>query len=285
MGRSGGHTALARLAWERRGFDGFGWNVSATRVGEDYNPGLGFIQRRGHLRIGDRIAYGYHPQTGSRILRHVLSITGAAYRRSHDGVWESVEVGPQWEIVGRRGYTVTLGGSFSRELLEAPFLITDDLQVPVGDHRFHTFSLSAQSPNGGKRRVTVGAQAGTFYEGHRYSFRMSPSWDVSPRLELLGDYELERIKMPREGQEFTAHLARFRPRVYLSPSLSASTLVQYNSLAGIAGWHFRIRYNPREGNDLYVVWTENRNTDFFRDDPHLPPLLDRTVMIKFARTL
>ncbi len=283
-GTIGWHTALARLRWERRGFDGFGWDVSATRVGEAYNPGLGFIQRRGHLRVGDRIAYGYHPERGSRILRHVFSVTGAAYRRIDGGAWESVEVGPQWEIVGRRGYTLALGGTLSRELLEQPFLITDDVAVPVGDHRFHTFSLSARSPTGGKRRVTAGAQAGTFYDGHRYSFQLSPSWDVSPRLELLGDYELERIKMPGEGQEFTAHLARFQPRVYLSPSLSASTLVQYNSLAGVAGWHVRVRYNPREGDDLYLVWTENRNTDRFRMNPHPPALLDRTLMIKFART-
>jgi hypothetical protein len=48
--------------------------------------------------------------------------------------------------------------------------------------------------------------------------------------------------------------------------------------------NFRIRYNPREGNDLFLVFNEGRNTDLTRETPQLPVYNVRTVMIKYTYT-
>jgi hypothetical protein len=46
----------------------------------------------------------------------------------------------------------------------------------------------------------------------------------------------------------------------------------------------RIRYNPREGTDIYLVYNEGWNTDRFRRTPVPPALNGRTVLLKFNYT-
>jgi hypothetical protein len=43
--------------------------------------------------------------------------------------------------------------------------------------------------------------------------------------------------------------------------LSAAAFVQYNSAANLVTGNFRLRYNPREGVDFYLVYDESLNSD------------------------
>jgi hypothetical protein len=74
-----------------------------------------------------------------------------------------------------------------------------------------------------------------------------------PALELGGDYELNRIRFPERGDEFTSHLLRLRARTGLDARWSASALVQYSSAADRLGANARLRFNVREGTDVWVV--------------------------------
>jgi hypothetical protein len=66
--------------------------------------------------------------------------------------------------------------------------------------------------------------------------------------------------------------------------LSLSAFVQYNSNTRKIGSNVRFRYNPREGNDLWLVYNEGTNTDLKREVPYRPGLASRTVMLKYTYT-
>jgi len=66
--------------------------------------------------------------------------------------------------------------------------------------------------------------------------------------------------------------------------LSLNAFVQYNTAADIVASNVRFRYNMAEGNDLWVVYTENLNTDRFRDSPALPVSRNRTLLLKYTHT-
>ena len=70
----------------------------------------------------------------------------------------------------------------------------------------------------------------------------------------------------------------------LSTKFSVTAFVQYNSAADKAIANIRFRYNPREGNDLYLVYDEGLNTNRYREDPVLPVTGNRTVMLKYNYT-
>jgi hypothetical protein len=46
----------------------------------------------------------------------------------------------------------------------------------------------------------------------------------------------------------------------------------------------RLRFNPREGNDLYLVFNEGLNTHRTGETPYRPYYSGRAVMIKYSYT-
>ena len=70
----------------------------------------------------------------------------------------------------------------------------------------------------------------------------------------------------------------------LSISVSFSAYVQYNSADDAVITNVRFRYNPREGNDLYLVYDEGYNMDRFREIPYRPHSNNRTILLKYSYT-
>ena len=90
---------------------------------------------------------------------------------------------------------------------------------------------------------------------------------------------------------FPAEIKRLKPTqcvlkvgLTLNTSLSMSSFFQYNSSADFALGNFRLRYNPKEGNDFYLVFNEGLNTDRYRYSP-VPPVVDsRALIVKYSYT-
>lgn len=113
---------------------------------------------------------------------------------------------------------------------------------------------------------------------------MSPQWVVSPRVQLEGYYGLAHIRFPERDQTFNGHVARLKLSASLDTRISGAAFVQYNSAIDAVITNARLRYNPREGNDLYLVYNEGLNTNRGREDPFLPLTSSRTVMVKYTYT-
>ena len=79
-------------------------------------------------------------------------------------------------------------------------------------------------------------------------------------------------------------MTRLRVQVTLNTALSFAAVTQYNSAADVVVTNVRLRYNPREGVDLYVVVNEGRNTDREREGPIVPAYSDRTLLLKYSHT-
>ena len=60
--------------------------------------------------------------------------------------------------------------------------------------------------------------------------------------------------------------------------------LQYGSVDDDFSVNFRIRWNPREGTDLYVVWNESLATERHAYDPVRPLSESRTLVVKYSRT-
>ncbi len=70
----------------------------------------------------------------------------------------------------------------------------------------------------------------------------------------------------------------------LSTKFSILTYVQYNGAEDLAIGNVRIRYNPREGNDLYLVFNELLNTDREGKVPYPPRSGARAILLKYSYT-
>ena len=84
-------------------------------------------------------------------------------------------------------------------------------------------------PSGARLRTDVDFRAGTFFDGTRMQVIVTPTWNVSPHLELGGDYQLTRLRFGERDQSGDIHLARLRIRAALDARASGNAFVQYNS--------------------------------------------------------
>ena len=82
-------------------------------------------------------------------------------------------------------------------------------------------------------------------------------------------------------------LSRVRVGTAVSRNLTASAFVQHNSSDHTLAPNVRIRYNPREGSDLYLVYNEEVNTSLLPGEaflPRLPRSQGRSFQVKYTDT-
>ena len=84
--------------------------------------------------------------------------------------------------------------------------------------------------------------------------------------------------------DFTNHIVRLNGLMTLTTKTSLSAFVQYNTAINRVIGNIRFRYNPRDGNDFYIVYDEGLNTSRTRLIPTLPFTASRTVLLKYTYT-
>jgi hypothetical protein len=275
---------LLRARWERRDIYGPMYDVDLSRVGEGFEPGLGFLQRRGYTRGEVRLGYGWSPGDDSSVLRYGVGLTTSAFRRSQDGTLETGSLEPSAIVDTRSGHRLMGIARYRHENLARGFPLPGGVEVPEGRYRFSEGVLQYTAPPGDLVQATLRLEGGEFFDGRRTSIQFSPSWTPSRHLGLSASYRLDRVDFPEREDRFTAHVGRLRTEVMVSTEISAVAFVQYNSTLDLVVANVRFRYNPREGDDLYIVWNEGMNANRLDYDPVRPRSDQRTVLIKYSRT-
>jgi len=276
--------AKFRFSWERRTLKGIGYNFGVSRAGEDYNPGMGFEMREDYLRFGNRVFYAWIPSARSFLRLHQLFLDGFLILRNSDRSTESAELGPGWLFETNSGFGGSIQPKIYVENLVEDFELTDDVLVPPGEYTFFGVEGFLNTPMGRTLSFIPNFKIGSFYDGWRisagtyYFLNLSSTWQVS------GFYEFNRVEFPDRSQMLTAHIARLKLLATFTTKLSASVFVQYNGIEDVVVANFRFRYNPREGNDFYIVYNHGINTDRYRGFPHRPFTDNRAVMLKYTYT-
>jgi hypothetical protein len=80
---------------------------------------------------------------------------------------------------------------------------------------------------------------------------------------------------------FTTELYRARVSYTFTPRMFMAGLLQYNSSTDTVSTNWRVRWEYTPGSELFVVYTEDQNTDTGRG--RFANLLNRALAIKFTR--
>jgi hypothetical protein len=278
---------LGRVRLERRGLEGFGMDLAATRVGSRYDPALGFLQRRDFTRFGDAVGWGWRARKDSPVLRHRLAFTSRAFFRNDGFILETLEAGPEWSTEMKTGRRWVASTSVREERVTLPFGFAG-ASIPAGDYRWVEGRLAHTQPGGALLRGTLSLEGGRFFDGYRMGFSAGPTWSVSRHLELNGLYQASRITFatrPAGAEQVLIQVARLRARVMLSEALSTAFFAQYTSAADLVTLNARLRYNRREGQDFYLVFNDGLNTERAAFEPGLPLSAGRTLLLKYSHAV
>ncbi len=272
------------LRWEHRTQKGWGADARVSYAGPAFNPGMGFMSRENYTAARVQVLHGWFPGEASPLFSHTASVEATAFWANGDGRLESGELWPGWEFSWKSGWLAKIAPRISFEDVAEEIEFSESARIPVGRYTFGELTGMIMSPVGNLFSGLVMIEAGSFYDGRRISLSFIPQWNIIDDLELSGMLQYNDVRFPGRGQTFLAPVAQLKLLATFSRAFSASVLAQYNGGDGAAGVNVRLRYNPKEGTDVYLVYNEGLNTDRFSRTP-IPPLSGgRTIALKFNYT-
>jgi len=273
-----------RLAWERRSEEGFGYDGVYAYWGKDFIPESGFMFLNNLHEFRGEIQYGWFPGEKSVIFNYRTGVDFEMLRRIEDGLLENMEISPEFEINFKNGYGAFTGLSYRKEGVLEDFLLSENAMVPAGNYSFMGIHGFLNSPRTKKLVGMIGYDAGQFYDGNRTSFELSPELNLSSSFQLSAAYQFDHVSFSSRNQKFTNNIGKLKLTYMLNTKLSMSAFIQYNETDNILITNYRLRYNPSDGNDFYLVLNDMRNSDKNQEGIKLPPFISQTLLIKYTHT-
>ena len=273
------------LMWDRRRQDGFFYSGAIARSGAAFDPASGFMMLEDYRVARASVGWGWiASDERSAFLQSSVSALTMVMHNDSDGSLRTGEHTLTFSGLTRNACGLYLTATARTENLDEEFELSDEVTVPIGRYSFNHLEAFYTTRAGGMASCTVSLTTGGYFDGRRTSLAVMPSWSLSEYVNLQGHYELNRIAFPDRDKDLLIQIGRLRLQLTFSTRLSLLSFVQYNSAADVLVANLRLRYNPREGTDLYLVYNEGLNTDRLAEVPPRPLTGNRTLMIKYART-
>ena len=278
-------TGFFTTEYARRTDIGLSFKTGFTFAGSDYEPGSGFVSRNAYTSANLDFQYGWLSPDEAALRKHDGSIFGNVYLRNEDGSLESLRIGGSWDFDFKSSASARTSVNTMVEDITREISFPEDLTVPVGRYTFVEWE-SRYSVAGGKLfRGSMSTKLGSFYDGWRFEAEYQPTWNVNRFVELSGSISYTHLEFPERNQSADIQLIGLKAQIGFNTKISLNSFVQYNTAANIIASNVRFRYNFAEGNDLWLVYTENLNTDRHRESLALPVSSIRTVLLKYTYTI
>jgi len=257
--------------------DRYGARVEHLTVGERYDPQIGFLRREAFSRNYGTLRFSPRPRQNARIRKHYYEAEFDHIAGS-DGVLETQEARANYRLELQNNDQFRLEYGRVYELLRQPFAVVPGRVIPVGGYRFA--DLRSEYQFGPQRRLsgTVAVARGGFFEGTKTEAGYRGLVVVSPRLTLEPGITINWLDLP-VGRA-TTKLVTNRTNLTLSPRMALAVNVQYNSTSNSVISSIRYRWEYQAGSDLFVVYSDGRDTTGRRG---FPDLVNRTLVVKATR--
>jgi len=232
------------------------WDIALThkRIGRDFDPSLGFVPRRGVHLINGQI--NNRTRIGSGPFQQLLHEFQPFIATDLDGKWESYRIfmAPvNWRF--RSGDRVELNANPTGERLIEPFEVARGVIIPPGS--YHWLRYRAEVGTAQKRRfyTQVTGWWGDFYNGQLTQLIWTGAWNPTALLTI--EFNGERNVGDLATGRFRQTLVGNRVRVNISPDLSISSYLQYDTDSDSFGVNTRLRWTFTPVADLFVVYNHN----------------------------
>ncbi len=263
---------------------GFNYSLSYSQVDKSYKPGIGFESRHDFKSIGDRVSYAWFPK--QEFFNYILfEIYAKAFYQGSTNHLESYFVTPQIHVETNKSSGFTLNYSRSYDHPQEEFKLNSAVTISPKKYYNNEINLTYHTSNVKLLRSDFTIKLGSFYEGKLFSATIKPEYVVSKYLTLSGFYQYNKIRFTN-SHDYISHLARLKIATSFNVKLSVNSFIQYNSVSKISNINLRLRYNFRDGNDLYFVYNEvikgHGENDLVLPDTFSS--LSRTFILKYIHT-
>ncbi len=240
--------ASGRLSYDD---DRFGGTVKFIEIGKNFDPGVGFVRRRGIRKsfLSGRVSR--RPDIPR--VRQVHLSANLNRTANLEGVLETRRA----TLNGRAA--LESGDEFSFEITDQYEFTSDDysingVRIPAGEYPFRRYQFSLNTYRRRYASLRTDYEFGSFWGGTRDLWSLGGNYRITRNFGVRGSYEYNRIRLP--GGDLNTHLISTRMRLAFRNDLVLLGLFQYNDATDDLASNVRFHWIPKPGTDLFLVYTE-----------------------------
>jgi hypothetical protein len=261
--------------------DRYGLQLEHLKVGEQFNPEVGFLRRSDLVRdfVQARFSPRPAPNTMKAIRRFVYQAS-LEYLENNAGRLDFREQSASFGLEFLSSDRFTVEYSRDYEFIPRRFAIASNVTVPIGGYTYQNVQASYAMGNQHKFSGTVSYQYGSLYDGTKQTLGLNTGrLEVTPQFQVEPSFSLNWVDLP--WGKFTSSVITERTTYTFAPRMFVSALTQYNSATHTVSINARFRWEYRPGSEMFVVYSDGRDTQL---DGFLP-VVNRAFIVKINRLL
>jgi len=238
-------------------------SVAYKRLGAEFNPALGFVNRAGIEDVTSE--GGYRWRFGRGTYFSLIELGSRFYRADTlvDGRLGSSIADLHVSATNQWGDALSLTVYDSRERLDENFPIWREVAVPAGRYSFTegemTLTTNAARPLSGGLVL----RAGDYYDGTHRAGELELAWSPNRHLNATLSVFEDRIRLPHG--DFKVRLLSAGATIAFDAHWSWTSLAQYDNFSEVLGVNSKLHWTPRVGRNAWLVINvgrENRDQRF-----------------------
>jgi len=239
------------------------WELFAgiNTIQENFNPGLGFINRSNYKRVYGELGYNPRYKKMPGYIRNFAFTPFAFeyYLNDKTNVTETFRY--NWSPLG---VNFKNGDSFQivvSHMLDNPaesFDLIESVTIPAGRYWDNGFAMEYSTFEGRRVSGEIEFSTGKFYTGHITGFEMELNLNLNKHLNVGLDLRQNFLAIP-QGR-FNVSEVGGRIDFALNTRLNTSLFAQWNSEDGEMLLNYRINWIPKIGSFFYFVINQNVST-------------------------
>ncbi|MBI3400898.1 MAG: carbohydrate binding family 9 domain-containing protein [Acidobacteria bacterium] len=260
------------------------WQVTGgySRVGDNFNPEVGYLPRRGYWRPEWRVFFQPQPKRWPWIRRISPHTSYNAYVGLDDNqVQSSMAHFHFFEIDPAQGGRFGTFVDRNSDRPVAPFTVFNaggqKVVIPPGDYTWYQISNEYLSDPSAVISTTLRWRHGGFYDGDFDAYETQLNWRAGQR--FLGSAGWTRQNIDLRYGAFHTDLVPMKVSYAFTTLANLQALVQYNNQSSLLTTNIRLALLNRSGTGVFVVYNDRRDT--YDRDPYTT--LGRSFIVKYTR--
>src|SRR3989441_1169954 len=246
----------------RLGYETGSWNNLARiiQVGRDFDPEVGFLNRRGGYRFYETTVMWKHRYSNSTLFKDWHPHLGYRGYYGLDGYRQEDRIHidiTEWSLAS--GAMIGPEVNIEHQGLQQPFAIASNVTLPVGSYDYTSMGFDFGTNPSAPLSLNLRADVGGFYDGTRRGGSVTLGARRGSSLTTSVHVEYNDVRLD-EGN-FTRVLIAPRIAYFFTPRIMVQTLVQYSNQARVWTANARLGWLSTAGTGLFVVFNEGQEAD------------------------
>jgi hypothetical protein len=228
-------------------------------VGRNYNPEVGYVPRRGYIKLNPQVGYLFFPK-GTSVLSHGPTLNAAyffndSFRRTDHVTYLAYT----FTFRSRSAFTAWIARDYV-QLLQGfdPTNSGRDTLATGTRHRWNAWGTDLISKPQSLFTYAVSTRYGGYYaDGSRLNVTGEMGYRFQPYVSLAVSSSYNYIRLPEPWARTTFWLVGPRLDVTMTNKLFLTAFVQYNEQRKNVNLNTRLQWRYQPASDLFVVYTDN----------------------------